>query len=113
MTEFNTIYTVARKPYPAVLLRAEARGEGRDERGAERRVLEEEGAEAAALREPLRAAEVQADAVAVRRDERRRRRELRRAVGPGLINSVGERPNKTNFRHQNSVKILPEIEKIC
>ena len=32
---------------------------------------------------------------------------------PGLKDSVGERPNHSNCRHQNSVEILPEFEKIC
>ena len=31
----------------------------------------------------------------------------------GLKDSIGERSNNSNLRHQNSVEILPEFEKIC
>ena len=33
--------------------------------------------------------------------------------GPGLKDSIGHRPNKTNLIEFNSVKILPEFEKKC
>ena len=32
---------------------------------------------------------------------------------PGLKDSVGERSNHSNFRHQNSVKIRPGFRKFC
>ena len=32
---------------------------------------------------------------------------------PGLKDSIGERSDKSSFRHQNSVITLPELEKIC
>ena len=41
------------------------------------------------------------------------RGELRVPLRPGLKDPSGERSDKLNFRSQNSVKILPEFEKIC
>ena len=32
---------------------------------------------------------------------------------PGLKDPIGKRSDKSNFRHQKSVKILPEFENIC
>ena len=33
--------------------------------------------------------------------------------GPGLKDPIGERSDKSNFWYKNSVKIMPEFEKIC
>ena len=41
----------------------------------------------------------------------RRRPAVPGELAAGLKDSVGERPNKTKFGHQKSVKILPEFEK--
>ena len=43
-----------------------------------------------------------------------RRRPADRGSGPGLKDPIGHRPDHDRiFALQNSVKILPEIEKIC
>ena len=46
-------------------------------------------------------------------EEQKKQEGIQKQYAAGLKDSVGERPNHSTWRHQNSVKILPEFEINC